>query len=68
MDSGMTLELAKYHIADLLREAEQDRLARQVQKRDRAGAIDAVGFRERLSRLLGGFPSSHPSGPRTATT
>jgi hypothetical protein len=63
----MTLELAKYHIADMLRDAEQDRLARQVRK-DRAGSIDAVGFRERLSRLLAGFPAIHSSGPRQAAT
>ncbi len=68
MDSGVTLDLAKYHIADLLREAEQDRLAKQVQKAERAGAIDAVGFRERLSRLLAGFPPVSSSGPRTAST
>jgi hypothetical protein len=62
----MGLELAKYHIADLLKEAEQNRLARQIQKAERSGAIDATGFRERFSRLLSGFPPVRSSGPRTA--
>ena len=67
MDSGMSLMLAKCHIADLLREAEQDRLARQVGKAERSGAIDAVGFRERLARLLGGFPPLSSGGFRWAS-
>jgi hypothetical protein len=66
MDSGMALELAKYHIADLHREAEQERLARQLPKRERNGAIDAVGFRARIGRLLGGFPPLRSGGPSTA--
>jgi hypothetical protein len=66
MDSGMHLELAKFHIADMLREAEQDRLARQVRKPDRSNSIDAVGFRARIARLLGGVPAIHAGGPRAA--
>jgi len=63
MDSGMGMELAKYHIADMLRDAERNRLGRQ-QKGDRSGAIDAVGFRTRIARLLGSFPALGSGGPR----
>jgi len=56
-----------YHVAnlridDLLREADRERLAKQAVAGARAsGAIDAVGFRERLSRLIAGMP---PVGPK----
>ena len=65
MDSGMGLDLAKYRIADLLREAEQDHLARQLRQANR-GAIDAVGLRERIGRLLGTFPTLGANGPKPA--
>ena len=51
-------ELAKLHIADDLRQAERDRLVRQAGSRS-DGAIDAVPFRERLSRL---FDTVRPAG------
>jgi hypothetical protein len=61
----MNLDLAKYHIADLMREAEQDRLARQLRQAD-SPVIDAVGLRERIGRLLGGFPALRANGPKPA--
>jgi hypothetical protein len=65
--AGMAYELAKLHIDDLLREAEQERLAKQAAAGRRAGLdpVDAVGFRERLSRLISALPVV-PSGPRPA--
>ena len=66
MDSGMTYELAKYHIADLQREADQDRLAGQIRRPQGKGVIDAAGLRERIGRLLRGFSPVNAGGPRTA--
>ena len=54
-------ELAKQRIADDLRQAERDRLVRQAGEAH--GAIDAVPFLERLTRLLG---STRPVGRGTA--
>ena len=65
MDSGMTLDLAKFHIADLMRDAEQDRLARQLRQASHP-TIDAVGFRERIGRLLGSFPTLRDDSPKPA--
>jgi hypothetical protein len=66
MDSGMGLDLARYHIADMLRDAEEERLNRLLPKRERTGAIDAVGFRARIARLVGGLAALRPGGPRHA--
>jgi hypothetical protein len=45
-------ELAKLRMAEQHRDAERERLIRQAGTRH-SGAIDAVRFRDRLSRLLG---------------
>jgi hypothetical protein len=47
-------DLAKLKIAEDIRQAERDRLVRQAGASRRDGSIDAVPFRERLSRLFGG--------------
>jgi len=46
-------ELAKLRMAEQHREAERERLIRQAGSTRPTGAIDAVRFRDRLSRLLG---------------
>ena len=66
MDSGMAYDLAKLHIEELLREAERERLAKQAVSSRHAGPIDSVGYRERIARLLSGFPPLGPVGPRPA--
>lgn len=66
MDSGVLLDLAKLHISDLLKEAEQDRLNQLLPKTERTGAIDAVGFRARIARLRGSLPALRSGGPRPA--
>lgn len=58
--------LAKLRIDELQREAERDRQARRARDARRRGAIDAVGYRERLARMLGGFPPLGTRGPRPA--
>jgi hypothetical protein len=58
--------LAKLRIDELQREAERDRLARRARDVRSSGAIDAVGYRERLGRILGGFPPLGTRGPRPA--
>jgi len=65
--AGMAYDLAKLHINELLRDAEQERLAKQAAAGRHAGLgpIDASAFRERLSRLIGGLPLV-PAGPRPA--
>ena len=57
-------DLAKQRIADDLRQAERDRLVRQAGQVHGDGAIDAVPFLERLTRLLG---ATRPIGRGTAT-
>jgi hypothetical protein len=56
-------DLAKLRIADDLRQAERERLIRQAGQARADGAIDAVPFLERLTRLFG---IVRPTGPRTA--
>ena len=56
-------DLAKQRIADDLRQAERDRLIRQAGQSHGDGAIDAVPFLERLTRLLG---ATRPAGRRPA--
>jgi hypothetical protein len=46
-------ELAKLRIAEDHRFAERERLVRQAGSTRPSGAIDAVRFRERLTRLFG---------------
>jgi hypothetical protein len=51
-------ELAKLRQAEALRYAEHERRVRQAGSTTQSGAIDAVRFRDRLSRLFGAiFPS-----------
>ena len=47
-------DLAKLRIAEDIRRADRERLLRRAGE-DRNGGIDAVPFRERLSRLFGTF-------------
>ncbi|HKF84855.1 MAG TPA: hypothetical protein VKB30_03650 [Candidatus Limnocylindrales bacterium] len=56
-------DLAKLRIADDLRQAERERLVRQAGQVRAAGAIDAVPFLERLTRLFGNI---RPAGNGTA--
>lgn len=58
-------DLAKLKIADDIRQAERERLVRRAGE-DRPAGIDAVPFRERLSRLFGPiFPTGRPTGAAT---
>ena len=57
--------LAQVKMAELQSEAERDRLARRARETRSSGAIDAVGYRERLARILGGFPPLQARGPRS---
>ena len=51
-------ELAKLRMADDLRIAEHERLVRRAGAAKPSGTIDAVRFRDRLTRLLGAvFPA-----------
>ena len=52
-------ELAKLRMAEDLRIAERERLVRRAGADHPSGAIDAVRFRDRLTRLFGAvFPTS----------
>ena len=68
MDSGMSFELNKLHIADLHREADQARLARLIPKAQRTSSIDAVGFRARIARRLGTFRPIGAGGQNPANS
>ncbi len=67
MDTIMRLDHAKHRMDDLREEAERDRLVQQY-KTNRAGAIDAVGFRARIARLIGAVPPLGSGGPRPVRT
>jgi len=55
-------DLAKLKIAEDLRQADRERLVRRAGE-NRHNGIDAVPFRERLSRLFGPiFPTGRPTG------
>ena len=55
-------DLAKLKIAEDLRQADRERLLRRAGE-NRPQGIDAVPFRERLSRLFGPiFPPGRPTG------
>ena len=58
-------DLAKLKIAEDLRQAERDRLLRRAGE-SRHTAIDAVPFRERLSRLFGPIMPTGRPGAATA--
>jgi hypothetical protein len=55
-------ELAKLRMAEELRYAERERLVRKAGSTHPSGAIDAVRFRDRLSRLFG---TSRPAAEGT---
>jgi hypothetical protein len=60
-------ELTKMRMAEDLRMAERERLVRRAGARQPSGAIDAVRFRDRLTRLFGAVWPSHDGGsPATA--
>jgi hypothetical protein len=53
-------ELTRMRMAEDLRAAERQRLIRRAGAEKASGAIDAVRFRDRLTRLLGAvFPAGH---------
>jgi hypothetical protein len=58
-------ELARLKIADDNRIAERERLVRQAGEA-RQTTIDAVPFRERVSRLFGGWPRTDAASNRPA--
>ena len=60
-------ELAKLRMAEQQRDAEHERLARLARTTAPSGAIDAVRFRERLTRLFGAiWPSPQGGAAPTA--
>lgn len=60
-------ELTKLKMAEDLRFAEHERMIRLAGSARPSGAIDAVRFRERLTRLLGAVWPSTPDGARPTT-
>jgi hypothetical protein len=60
-------ELAKMRMAEDLRLAERERLIRRAGEDRTSGAIDAVRFRDRLTRLFGAvWPTSNGATPAMA--
>ena len=60
-------ELAKLRMAEDLRLAERERLVRRAGADRSSGAIDAVRFRDRLTRLFGAvWPNHDGATPATA--
>ena len=60
-------ELAKLRMAEDLRIAERQRLLRHAGESQPSGAIDAVKFRDRLTRLFGAvWPASHDGASPSA--
>jgi hypothetical protein len=55
-------ELAKMRMAEDQRYAEHQRMVRLAGSARTSGAIDAVRFRERLTRLLGAIWPAAPDG------
>jgi hypothetical protein len=66
MHPDIAYEMAKLKIAEDLRIAERERLVRQAARRRDSGAIDAVGFRDRIARLFGNLPPSQSNRSRPA--
>jgi hypothetical protein len=64
MHPDTTYELVKLKIAEDLRMAERERMVRRAAEDRHSGAIDAVGFRDRVARLFGG---SHQRGVNRPT-
>ncbi len=60
-------ELAKLRMAEDHRYAERQRLVRLAGSAAPSGAIDAVRFRDRLTRLFGAIWPSASSGASTAS-
>ncbi|HEV2005726.1 MAG TPA: hypothetical protein VGQ85_03855 [Candidatus Limnocylindrales bacterium] len=55
--------LARLHQAELLREAENERLVRRAGRPKGPATIDAVRFRQRVTRLFGpSWRSTRPAG------
>jgi len=60
-------ELTKMRMAEDLRLAEHERLVRRAGEGKASGAIDAVRFRDRLTRLFGAvWPGHDGATPATA--
>jgi hypothetical protein len=60
-------ELTKMRMAEDLRMAEHERLVRRAGADKPSGAIDAVRFRDRLTRLFGAvWPNHDGATPATA--
>ena len=59
-------ELVKMRMAEAQQDADRQRLVRQAGSTRGSGAIDAVRFRERISRLFGTFRPASPTGTAMA--
>ena len=59
-------ELVKMRMAEAQQDADRQRLIRQAGSTRGSGAIDAVRFRERLTRLFGTVWPSGSAGSATA--
>jgi hypothetical protein len=60
-------ELAKLRMAEDQRQADRERLIRHAGEAKASGAIDAVRFRDRLTRLFGAvWPGHDGAAPATA--
>jgi hypothetical protein len=66
MHPDIAYELAKLKIAEDLRTAERERMIRRAARSRNSGAIDAVGFRQRVARLFGGSHQSDLDRARPA--
>jgi hypothetical protein len=66
MHTGMALDIAKERSVDALFGAQHGRPPRQLSEAESSGAIEAVGWRARIGRLLGGLPVLHSRRPRAA--
>lgn len=59
--------LASQDIAEKQRQADKDRVVRQIREGRLVGTIDATPFRARVSRLFGGVPRlGHSARPTAA--
>jgi hypothetical protein len=59
-------EMAKMRMAEAQQDADRQRMIREAGAAKGSGAIDAVRFRERISRLFGTFRPASPTGTAMA--
>jgi len=62
LHADLMMDMAKLRMAEQQRDADLQRLVRQAGETRRSGAIDAVRFRERLTRLFGTIWPATPAG------